>query len=188
MYETATRPVRAPESTDRITDDSSASADPVEFEPLYAQYFSRVYRYCLRRVGNSQEAEDLTSQIFIRAFAGLSGYRGGSFAAWLFRIAHNAVANHWRGRRSHVPLEEVETLSEDDDMLEHLVNAEERQQLAHLLADLPDEARELLALKVAAGLSAKEIGAVIGKREGAVRVALYRIVRRLCDAWKKEDE
>jgi len=75
-----------------------ARADPAQFAPLYARYFPRVYRYCLRRVGDPTEAEDLTSAIFTGALAGLGGYRGGSFAAWLFQIAHHAVVSQRRTR------------------------------------------------------------------------------------------
>ncbi len=165
-----------------------ARANPAAFQPLYEEYFPRIYRYCLRRVTRLEEAEDLTSVVFTRALANLSQYRGGSFAAWIFRIAHNAVVNHLRGRRHSIPLEEIETLSDGDEMLSGLVKVEEQQRVARLIAALPDEDRELLALKVSGGLSAKEIGLVIGKSEGAVRVAIHRIVERLRAAWTKEEE
>ena len=72
---------------------AQARADPARFAPLYERYFARVYHYCLRRVHRPEDAEDLAGLVFIRALAGLREYRGGSFAAWLFRIAHNAAAN-----------------------------------------------------------------------------------------------
>jgi RNA polymerase sigma-70 factor (ECF subfamily) len=165
-----------------------ARANPAAFKPIYEAYFTRIYRYCLRRVSSRQEAEDLTSVIFTRALTGLASYRGGSFTAWLFRIAHNVVVNSLRGRHVTVPLEEAEHLAESDEMTNHVVQAEESQQIARLIAALPEEQRELLALRLAGGLSAREIGQAIGKSEGAVRVAIHRAVQQLRAALKEDVE
>ena len=94
-----------------------AQRDPALFAPLYERYFQRVYAYCLRRVGNTragsaQEAEDLCSQVFTRALAGLKSYRGGIVAAWLFQIAHNVLANHYRGQQIALPLDELDFADE----------------------------------------------------------------------------
>jgi RNA polymerase sigma-70 factor, ECF subfamily len=170
-----------------------ARADPAAFAPLYERYVGRIYRYCLRRVDRPEEAEDLTSLIFNRALAGLPGYRGPSLATWLFTIARNTVSNHLRDRRSHLPLEgavlaTAESIPEPDgDPLERVVRAEDRRRVAHLVAGLTDEQRSLLALKLSGQLTAKEIGAVVGKREGAVRVALFRIVHQLRLAYQRAD-
>lgn len=167
-----------------------AHADVAAFAPLYERYFPRVYTYCLRRVGTGEEAEDVTSLAFTRALAGLDGYRGGSVAAWLFRITRNVVANHLRDRRPQLSLDAAppHTMAEgSEDALEGVLRAEERARVARLLAALPDEQRELLALRVAGGLSSREIGAVLGKSEGAVRVALHRVVRGLRAAYLREE-
>lgn len=162
-----------------------ARTDPDHFTPFYVRYFPRIYRYCLLRVGQPAEAEDLTSQIFISALAGLQGYRRGSPAAWLFRIAHNAIANHLRGRRSSHTLamtllaSSAEESTTEEIALDHLMEAERRARIADLITHLPEEQRELIALRVFGELSAKEIGAVVGKREGTVHVALHRLVQRL---------
>lgn len=166
--------------------------DPAAFAPLYERYFPCVYAYCLRRVGSSEEAEDLTSLVFTRAFTSVGQFRGGSVAAWLFRIAHNAVANHQRDRRPQLSLDAAPLgttpIAPDEPLLDGLVRAEERERVARLLAALPDDQRELLALRIVGELSAKEIGMVLGKSEGAVRVALHRVVRTLRDAYHHADE
>jgi RNA polymerase sigma-70 factor (ECF subfamily) len=167
-----------------------ALAEPEEFAPLYERYFPRIYAYCLRRTGRPEEAEDLTSLIFTSALSGLQNYRGGSFAAWLFKIAHNALVNHLRRRKPQTVLEASGlTLADNSpDMLAGVVEKEDRDRVARLIAALPDEQRELLALRIAAGLSAREIGAVVNKSEGAVRVALHRIVQQLRLDYRQTEE
>jgi RNA polymerase sigma-70 factor (ECF subfamily) len=170
---------------------AQARTDPAAFAPLYERYVARIYQYCRRRVGHPEEAEDLTSLVFSRALGGLASYRGGSPAAWLFAIAHNAVANHLRDRRPHLSLDSsVPSLiyshpEPSPDPLDLVLRDEERRRVAKLVAELTEEQRALLALKVVGQLSAKEMGAVLGKREGAVRVALYRVVQQLRRAYQR---
>ena len=79
----------------------AAQHDLTQFAPVYERYVDRIYAYCRHRVGE-QDAEDVTSHIFVRAMGGVDGYRGGSVAAWLFRIAHNCVVDHLRYRRPQI--------------------------------------------------------------------------------------
>jgi RNA polymerase sigma factor (sigma-70 family) len=167
-----------------------AQSDPRRFAPIYERYFSDVYKYCLRRTGDREEAEDLASLIFTRALTGARSYRGGSVRAWLFRIAHNAVANYLRDRHPTLSVDEPggrgawELADPAEDTLGQIVRQEERNRVAALVRRLPDDQRELLALRMAGGLSAKDIGAVLGKQESTVRVALHRIVRSLQAAYR----
>lgn len=163
-----------------------ASSGPPDFELLYERYAERIYRYYLRRTGQTQEAEDLTSLVFTRAWASLATYRGGSEAAWLFKIAHNALINYNRARRSLVSLEALVAAGRkdflagpDEEVLDRLLRQEDQAELAALVAALPAAQRELLALSVAGGLTAREVGEVLGKSEAAVWTAFHRIVRRL---------
>jgi RNA polymerase sigma-70 factor, ECF subfamily len=157
-----------------------AQRDPALFAPLYERYFQRVYAYCLRRSGNAQEAEDLCSQVFTRALAGLHTYRGGLVAAWLFQIAHNVVANHYRGRRQSVALDDFDFADESaSGLFDDLDDADDRRVLEELVAQLPEAERDLLALTLDAGLTSEEVGAIRGKSAGAVRVELHRVIKKL---------
>lgn len=158
-----------------------AQTDLQQFAPLYERYFSRIYAYCRRRVASDAEAEDLTSQVFIRALSRLGTYQGGSVAAWLFRIAHNSLANHYRDRRPVASLESVvDDLPADlPETLDLINQAEQFALLDDLLTYLSEEQRDLLALKLEGELSSDEIGEVVGKKSGAVRVELHRIIKRL---------
>lgn len=160
----------------------AARGDLSRFAPLYERYFPRVYRYCLRRVESDEVAEDLTSLIFTRAMTGLENFAGGSVAAWLFRIAHNVVANHYRSRHPQVSFErhEIDLPDEElDEPIEGLVMAEQHDLIRELVKGLPDDQQELLALKIGGGLTAEEMGVVLGKSAGAVRVELHRVIKRL---------
>jgi RNA polymerase sigma-70 factor, ECF subfamily len=153
--------------------------DPQAFAPLYERYLDRIYTYCLRRVGQ-QDAEDLTSQIFARALAGAGSYRGGSVAAWLFRIAHNCVVSHYRANRLHLPIDDSYfEADEGGQALDQIIRKDERKRVLAALQTLPTEQQHVLWLKMAGGLTAQEIGEVIGKSAGAVRAELYRIIQRL---------
>ena len=86
----------------------AARTKPAAFAPVYEHYVDRIYAYCARRT-SPPEAEDLTSLVFARALAAVHDYRGGSVAAWLFRIAHNVVVNHYRDHHPALALDAAES-------------------------------------------------------------------------------
>jgi RNA polymerase sigma-70 factor (ECF subfamily) len=151
------------------------------FVPLYDAYFPRIYAYCLRRVGTAHEAEDLTSLIFTHALNGLPDYRGGSVAAWLFRIARNTVASHYRDHRVTVPLDTMgdDLAAEHETLADGLAHTDDIRRARELVAALSDEERELLDMHFNAALTSPEIAAITGQKPGAVRVKLHRIFKRL---------
>lgn len=154
---------------------------PELFGAVYQRHVDAVYRYLQLRAG-FDEAADLTQQVFLKAFTALSTYqpKGAPVSAWLFRIARNLATDHHRLRHR-----------EPDELLPDIIGgtggapeetalqAEQRVHLRSLLRQLDGEKRELLALRFAAGLSSREIGAVIGKSEAAVKKQLSRILRTL---------
>ena len=157
----------------------AARTDLTQFAPLYERYAARIYAYCLRRVKSREEAEDLTSLVFTHALNGLQNYQGGSAAAWLFRIAHNTVVSHYRSRKPQMPLEALEEDFDASDLAENVMQDEVRRDLRAFVSKLPDDQQELIELRITAGLSAEEVGKVVGKSAGAVRVEYHRIIKRL---------
>jgi RNA polymerase sigma-70 factor (ECF subfamily) len=160
----------------------AALRDASAFLGLYERYFPKVQRYVRIRVSDRAACEDITSEVFMAALAGLPGFRGsGSFAAWLFRIAQNAVRSHRRGDRA-VHLDETTLTAipgEDPSPAEETVRRERLLRLRALVSTLKPEQQNLLALRYGAELESTEIGEVLGKSAVAVRVALHRTVAEL---------
>lgn len=157
------------------------------FAPLYERYADRIYAYCLRRTASAADAEDLTSMIFTRAMIGLHDYRGGSVAAWLFRIAHNTVVNYYRDRRPQIALSEDDVLVAADTSIDTVIDAEEQRLALRLVRALPQDDQNLIWLRLS-GMSSPEIGAVVGKSAGAVRTELYRLLKNLRSRFAREFE
>lgn len=174
------------ELTDDIILSRAADGDSEAFGVLYERYVSRIFNYVYYRTGNVLDAEDLTERVFFRALRHISNYRnrGLPFSAWLYRIAHNLVANWHRdnSRRKEIPLDEGAMVGHRSDHPEIalLVN-EERERLLGVIRDLPAERQQLLILKFAEHLSNAEIGHVMGRTEGAVKSLYHRTLLSLRD-------
>lgn len=155
------------------------------FVALYRRYVKRIYAYCFRRVGNHADAEDLTEQVFSEALEKFDGYEErGKADAWLFSMAHSRVVDHYRRQRQDVALDE--TMGHSGDGLtpeRQLIDAERRQRLFAVLDRLDEDKRELILLRFGAELSYQEIGAIVGKREAAAKMAIYRLLDELRGAW-----
>lgn len=164
---------------------AAARADPAAFGILYQRYLTRVYRYLRARTGSDDDAADLAQQVFLRALAALPAYRerGLPFAAWLFRIARNLVIDAERARRREpLPWDAAAIASRAAGAPSPeaaYLREEELAQLRLLVSRLDPARRELLELRYAGGLSVREIAAVVGKREGAVRKQIERTLRSL---------
>ena len=156
-----------------------AQHDPRAFAPLYDRYLDPIYRYCYRRLGNREAAEDATSAIFARALAALPSYRDGSFRAWLFVIAHNIVIDTHRRRRPEQPLAGAfEPVDRDPTPEEAALASDARQSLRDLLAVLPADQRRVLELRLA-GLTGAEIAQVLNRSVAAVKMLQLRAMTRL---------
>ncbi len=156
-----------------------ARLDPRAFAPLYDRYLDPIYRYCYRRLGNREAAEDATSAIFARALAALPNYRDGSFRAWLFVIAHNIVIDTHRRRRPEQPLAEAfEPVDRDPTPEEAALASDARQSVRTLLGVLPGDQRRVLELRMA-GLTGAEIAHVLNRSVAAVKMLQLRAMTRL---------
>jgi RNA polymerase sigma-70 factor (ECF subfamily) len=166
-----------------------AKTEAEAFGALYERYAKKIYNYLYYRTGNSHDAEDLTARVFQRAMVNLGGYtsRGLPFSAWLYRIAHNLVANWHRdqARRRTLPLNEAarqdwqalrteapETIAEAN---------QEQARLLRALRRLPADRQQLIILKFVEHMSNVEIGQVMSKSEGAIKSLYHRTLLTLRD-------
>jgi RNA polymerase sigma-70 factor (ECF subfamily) len=169
-----------------------AKQDPEAFSLLYERYVRNIYNYVYYRTGNHQDAEDLVARTFHRALKHFSGYvdRGAPFSAYLYRIAHNMVANWYRdrSRRQIVPLDE--TMLSGVRREQPAAVAEERDAQGMLLEavrHLPEDRQQLLILKFVDQLSNAEIGAIMGRTEGAIKSLYHRTLVALRQDLADED-
>jgi RNA polymerase sigma-70 factor (ECF subfamily) len=157
---------------------AAARVHPAAFAPLYRRYIRPIYGYCRHRLSSRELAEDATGRVFAHALAALPGFRGGSFRAWLFAIAHNEVAAVYR-TRWEAPLEIAMGIHDPrPSPEEEAERSEARRQLKALLGQLPPSERRVVELRLA-GLSGAEIAQALGRSRGAVDVAQSRAVSRL---------
>ncbi len=159
----------------------AARQDRAAFEPLYLRYADRVFRFCYRRLNDSEAAADATAQVFARALAGIETFRGGSFRAWLFTIAFHVVVDDIRGRHTDVSLILAETTADPSPAGSPeiaAVEAEKRLMLSNALARLPEEQRRIVELKLS-GLNGVEIAGVLGKSQAAIKSSQFRAYARL---------
>lgn len=154
------------------------------FGALYERYIDRIFNYVYYRTGNIHDAEDLTARVFQRAMNHIQNYtdRGVPFSAWLYRIAHNLVAN-WhrdRSRRHEIPLSDAPVLLVHGDHPEaRLVQTQEQESLLRHIRRLPPDRQQLLILKFVEHLSNAEIGQIMGRSEGAVKSLYHRTLLAL---------
>lgn len=156
--------------------------DSVAFGCLYEAYLERIYRYVYYRVGSTAEAEDLTEQVFLKAWEAIGRYesRGTPFTAWLYRLAHNLVVDHYRSRRPTTPIDEVDESELDAvDVVEAVEDSLQAEEVREAIACLNAEHQQLIVLRFVEGLSHAEVARIIGKSEGAARVIQYRALQAL---------
>jgi RNA polymerase sigma-70 factor (ECF subfamily) len=163
------------EDEERAWVEQARAGDSAAVGVLYERYVDRIYRYIVLKIGDPQEAEDLTGQVFVRMIEAISNFQwqGVSFQSWLYRIAHNLVVDHLRqrARRPQVALEPLEgtLLSDGDDPYTWAEAADFREHLRGALGRLTELQAQVIALKFGGGLSNAEVGRVLGRSEGAVK-------------------
>jgi len=178
--------VNVPEISDDAILTKAGQGDQEAFGLLYERYVGRIFNYVYYRTGNHHDAEDLTARVFFRAIRSIGNYqdRGLPLSAWLYRIAHNLVAN-WhrdRSRRPEILLDEgLLPFHETEHPEAVLLRNEEQERLLRIIQKLPPERQQLLILKFVEHLSNAEIGQIIGRTEGAVKSLYHRTLLSLRD-------
>src|ERR671939_1807989 len=165
----------ADEAPDVIT--RARGGDREAFAELYDEYVDRVYRYLLYRVRDASDAEDLTSEVFTRAFANIKRYRwqGKSFLAWLYTIARNAVTDRMRRARPTVDLDDAYGVAEEGPTAhDRAVRGEQVDALRGAVKHLTTEQQEVLVLRFVENMSSRQVAKVLGKNEGAIRALQFR--------------
>ena len=175
-----------PEVNDEAVLERAVQGDSEAFGALYERYVGRIYNYIYYRTGNIYDAEDLTERVFMRAMRHIHNYhdRGLPLSAWLYRIAHNLVANWHRdnSRKREIPLDEGfmgHPQSEHPEL--ELLRSEERERLLRVIRRLPPDRQQLIILKFVEHLSNAEIGLVMGRTEGAIKSLYHRTLLAVRD-------
>ena len=159
----------------------AAQRDPARFAQLYETNFERVYAYIARRVPDRSEAEDLTADVFHRALASLPRFewRGLPFAAWLIRIAANAIADRWKHSAQERDFYDLDWRDDETQIEAGLEEAEQRAHVFRLVDELPDDQRRVIVMRFADEKSVREIAQELGRSEGAVKQLQFRGLDRL---------
>jgi len=173
----------------------ASQRDAEAFACLYDLYVDGIYKYIFYKVGDVVETEDLTAQVFLKAWEAIGDYewRDLPFSAWLFRIAHNLVVDYHRARRETVPIEQPEgrppLVIRDEEMrpeqaLEEIMIA---RQLQEAIAQLTEEQQEVIILRLLEGYSTAEVARIMGKKPGAIRGLKFRALCALREILDREE-
>jgi RNA polymerase sigma-70 factor (ECF subfamily) len=158
----------------------AAQKNPALFCEIYDRWAAPVYRYFYFRTQERSRAEDLTSQLFLKAYEALPHYRHrGYFAAWLFTIARNLMWEHFRKNRREVSLADAGQVIGESNPPAEVSQADEIERLGNLIRSLPADEQELIHLRYVTELRFADIAVLLGRSEGAVKKSLYRLQARL---------
>jgi len=152
--------------------------DEAALTQLYEANFAKIYRYVVLKIGDRTEAEDMTQQVFLKAFKSISGYRpkGSPFSSWLFRIAHNQVVDYWRKKSKQATVPLVETLAGSSDPGADVERKIDIENLVAATKQLTSMQREVISLRFAGGLSVAQVAKLMGKSEGAIKALQHSAV------------
>lgn len=159
-----------------------AKSDPAAFGQLYDRYAGQIYRFVRARVRDDGLAEDITSEVFLSALRHIKSYQdqGRPFSCWLYRIAVNAVASHYRNQRSPLSLDgHLDVVSPLLDPLDEVVGRERIRTVWEAVDRLPTQQRAAMILKFSEDMTMEDVGAVLGKTPAAAKLLIYRAMQRL---------
>ncbi|TMF38970.1 MAG: sigma-70 family RNA polymerase sigma factor [Chloroflexi bacterium] len=180
----AERPVSDPSRDEERDLVERAKRDPRQFGTLYDRHLQQIYRFVYSRVREQTAAEDVTSEVFMKALKAMPRYQdtGRPFAAWLYQIAVNAIADRYRTLRTAQPLDDFHDLSVAGPALEDLAaHRDEVRRIWTLVESLPHQQRTALVLKFQEDMKIEDIAVAMGKSAGAVKLLIHRGVTKLRD-------
>lgn len=152
--------------------------DQEAFTQLYEEHFNKIYRYIAFKIGNAIEAEDMTQQVFLNALKSISSFKwkGVPFSAWLFRIAHNQIVDHFRkNKQVTVPLDE--SLAGSDDNPQSIVEQKlDIEQMLLAAKQLTEAQREVISLRFAGELPIAQVAKTMGKSQGAIKALQHSAI------------
>jgi RNA polymerase sigma-70 factor (ECF subfamily) len=172
---------QSPEQAEERLLVEAAQKDPARFADLYQINFERVYAFVARRVCDRDAAEDLTSEVFHKALANLRRFewRGAPFAAWLLRIAANAITDRAQRAGKELAVDDPPELGADATADIDLEEVERRARVFRLVDELPSDQRRVVAMRFAEEKSIREIAEALGRTEGAVKQLQFRGLQNL---------
>jgi len=151
------------------------------FGDIYNKYIDKIYCFIYYRTGHKQTAEDITSAVFLKSMDKISGFnpRKGKFSSWLYRIARNSVIDHYRTKKEEYNVDECWYLGDNDEIESRLDAGLKLGQVKKYLSNFSEDQREIIIMRVWDGLSYAEIADITGKSEGALKMAVSRILRKI---------
>ena len=152
-------------------------------------YVDRVYRHVYYRIGSTEDAEDLTQQVFLRAWQAISRYKKTSslFLTWLMRISHNLVIDFYRSKKDKTYLDFEIVSSDSNSSPERVVEMEfDQQQLRRAILRLPADQQQVILMSFIEGFSYSEIASTFGKSEGSIRVIQHRALKKMRNILEEE--
>ena len=159
----------------------ASGGDSRAYGKIFRICYEDIYDYIIRRVGNRSDAEDLTMQVFAQGLQAVGSYeeRGHSVKAWLYRIAHNVVVDHFRGQRQSIEIDELPEIADAHDIEREVSAKEELQGLYREVAKLPSAQAEVLILRFIEDRSVAETAMILDKKEVTVRALQFKAIRSL---------
>lgn len=172
--------------------EAAINGDQQAFGQIYDAHMDELFRFIYARVEDRQTAEDITSDVFLKAWEKLDSYeiRGAPFRAWLYRIARNAVIDHYRTRKQEAPLEAVINTTDEDSMpvAQKVSLSLESETVLTAMHEITDDQRNVLILKFVQNLTTKEVAKILGKRQGAIRALQMRGLQSLAKVLEEDTD
>ncbi len=176
-------------NSERQLAERAAKRDREAFAKLYDLYGDKIYRYIYYKSGRTDEAEDLTAQVFLKAWEAIEHYRweGYPFSTWLYRIAHNMMIDYYRTHRETLPLDTARTKESHVDPVQSAERSITSEQIRQALKHLTQDQQRVIVLRFMEGYSTSEVAAMMDKDPDAVRALQHRALRAL-QPWMAEEQ